>query len=387
MKILHVIADLDPSKGGPPIACREAAKVMARRGHDVRIITTDRGFSAAPPASIPGLAIEALRATKPDFLKASWPMRRRLLEVIPDADVVHLHSLYLFHDWATGQICRQFAKPYIVRPHGTLDPYIYRQHRWRKKIIEIGFQNAVLRNAAGLHYTTEEEWQLARPYSRNPRGTVIYNGIAPEDYEPMAPSVLRARYPVLADRKVVLFLGRLSEKKGLDILVGAFAELCKRRGDLFLVIAGPDEGMKAKTEKLIEQFGIGERCLFTGMVSGDDKRALLFGSDIFLLPSRSENFAITAIEAAICGLPVVLSDRVNIWHEFAAAGAALVAPPEASEFAKRLDQLLENPGETAAMARRAAALVRGRFTWEALATAYEEMYAIAASTGKLPILQ
>ena len=387
MKILHVIADLDPSKGGPPTACREAAKVMARRGHHVRIITTDRGFSAEAPASIPGLAIEALRATKPNFFKASWPMRRRLLEVIPDVDVVHLHSLYLFHDWATGQICRQFAKPYIVRPHGTLDPYIYRQHRWRKKILEVGFQDAVLRNAAGLHYTTKEEWQLARPHSCNPRGAVIYNGIAPEDYEPMSPSVLRARYPVLADRKVVLFLGRLSEKKGLDVLVGAFADICKRRHDLFLVIAGPDEGMKSSIEKLIEQLGVGERCLFTGMVSGDDKRALLFGSDIFLLPSRSENFAISAIEAAICGLPVVLSDRVNIWHEFDAAAAALVAPPQASEFAQRLDQLLDHPAETAAMAQRAAALVRQRFTWEALAADYEDMYAMAARRGKLPILQ
>jgi glycosyltransferase involved in cell wall biosynthesis len=387
MKILHVIADLDPSKGGPPIACRQVARLMARRGHSVRIVTTDRGFASAAADSTPGLQIEALRATRPHALKASWPMRRRLIEILPDVDVVHLHSLYLFHDWAAGRPRRRFGKPYIVRPHGTLDPYIYRQHRWRKAVLDLAFQNAILRNAAGLHYTTREEWELARSHAHNPRGAIVYNGIEPDDYRPVAPSRLRAQYPVIGDRKVVLFLGRLSEKKGLDILVEAFAKVAAHRRDLFLVMAGPDQGMKSVTQRHIERLGIAELCLFTGMVAGDDKRVLLFGSDFFLLPSRSENFAITAIEAALCGRPIVLSDRVNIWHEFDNAAAARVAPPSADAFAAELTDLLEHPDETAEMAARGAALVRQRFTWDALAPAYEEMYATAASRGALPVLQ
>jgi glycosyltransferase involved in cell wall biosynthesis len=387
MKILHVIADLDPSKGGPPAACRGAARLMARRGHEVRIVTTDRGFAAVADDRIENLEIDALRASRPDFFGTSWAMRRRLREIIPDVDVVHLHSLYLFHDWAAGQLCRRFGKPYIVRPHGSLDPYIHRQHRWRKAFLETAFQNVVLRDAAGLHYTTQEEWELARPFACNSRGAVVYNGLASEDYRPVPRRMLRERYPMLGERKVVVYLGRLSEKKGLDILVDAFADVASSRHDLFLVIAGPDEGMKSAIEKRIRQLGIDQLCLFTGMVAGENKRALLFGSDFFLLPSRSENFAITAIEAALCGLPIVLSDRVNIWHEFDAANAARVVPPTREAFASALATLLDNPNQTEAMAARGAALVQQRFTWDALADAYEQMYATAASTGALPVLQ
>jgi len=385
MKILHVIADLDPSKGGPPAACRGQARLMARRGHQVRIITTDRGFPGGGGDPVENLEIEALRAGSPAFFGTSWAMRRRLREIIPEVDVVHLHSLYLFHDWATGQLCRRFGKPYIVRPHGSLDPYIHRQHRWRKAILETAFQNAVLRDAAGLHYTTQEEWDLARPVARNPRGCVIYNGMDLDDYRPVPHTALRARYRQIGDRKVVLFFGRLSKKKGLDILVDAFAEVARARPDLCLVIAGPDEGMKATLLERIGHLGIAGRCVFTGIVAGDDKRALLHGSDFFVLPSFSENFAITVIEAAICGLPIIMSDRVNLWHEFDAADAARIVPPAADAVARSLAVLVDDPAAAAAMAARGCALARRCFTWDALGDQYEQMYATAAQTGRLPL--
>lgn len=385
MKILHVIADLDPSKGGPPAACRGQAQLMARRGHQVRIVTTDRGFPGGGADQVENPEVEALRASSPAFFGTSWAMRRRLRELIPEVDVVHLHSLYLFHDWAAGQLCRAFGKPYIVRPHGSLDPYIYHQHRWRKAVLEAAFQNAVLRGAAGLHFTTQEEWDLARPVARNPRGCVIYNGIDLDDYRSMPRSALRMRHPQIGDRKVVLFFGRLSKKKGLDILVDAFAEVAQSRPALCLVIAGPDEGVKAALLERIRQLGIAERCVFTGIVGGEDKRALLYGSDFFVLPSFSENFAITVVEAALCGLPIIMSDRVNLWHEFAAGDAACIVPPTVDSVARSLAELVDNPSLAAAMAARSSALARQCFTWDALADQYERMYATAAQTGRLPL--
>jgi glycosyltransferase involved in cell wall biosynthesis len=385
MKILHVIADLDPSKGGPPAACRGAARVMARRGHEVRIVTTERGFVSAAGDGIKNLEIEALRASKPDFFGTSWAMRRRLRELIPDADVVHLHSLYLFHDWAAGQLCRRFDKPYIVRPHGSLDPYIYRQRRWRKAVLEAAFQNAILRDAAGLHYTTQEEWDLARPFAGNPRGCVIYNGIDLDDYRPASRAALRARFPQIGPGKVVLFLGRLSPKKGLDILIDAFAEVVRLHPALRLVMAGPDEGMKPMLLDRMKQLGITESCVFTGLVAGEDKQALLYGSDIFVLPSLSENFAITVVEAAVCGLPIIMSDRVNLWHEFDAANAASIVPPTAEAVARSLAQLVDDPASAAAMAARGSVLARQHFTWEGLGDQYEQMYTMAAQTGRLPL--
>src|SRR5262249_41902516 len=158
------------------------------------------------------------------------------------------------HDWAAAHYCWRHGKPYIVRPHGTLDPYIYRRHRARKAVAEALFQNRVLQRAAGLHYTAADEWTLARPYARNTRGCIIPIGVDLSSLDDLpARAALRERYPEIGDRKVVLFLGRLSFKKGVDILVNAFADVARHRSDVFLIIAGPDEGIRAQAERLIAQ--------------------------------------------------------------------------------------------------------------------------------------
>ena len=385
MRILHVIADLDRERGGAGSACLGMAKLMARQGHEVRIVTTDRGYDSGHVQDA-GLGIEALPGSFPAFFGTSWAMRRRLREIVPETDVVHVHALYLFHDWAAASCCWRYDKPYIVMPHGALDPYIYDRHRWRKAIVEVAFQNEVSRRAAGLHYTTGEECRLAHANTVNRHGCIVPLGIQLDLFDNLPrPDVLRARYPKIGSRRVVLFLGRLSFKKGVDIAIRAFSEIIRERDDVFLVIAGPDDGMRAKAEGLIAECGISERSLFTGMVIGDEKRMVLGGSDIFVLPSQSENFGISVVEAAASGIPVVISDRVNIWREFHEAGAGLVAAPTATDFAQRLRVLLDNPSDAVEMGRRGTEFAR-RLSWDALAPQYEAMYAAAARDKLLPEL-
>ena len=387
LRILHVASDLDNRQGGPTAACIGLAKLMARRGHQVRIVTTDRGYAPVELGGLSSLEIDALPRNWPKFFGTSWAMASRLQDVVADSDVVHLHSLYLFHDWAAAHYCWRYRKPYIVRPHGTLDPYIYRRHRLRKAVAEGLFQSRVLRRAAGLHYTATDEWLLARPYARNLRGSIIPIGVDLRSLDNLpAREELRTRYPEIGDRKVVLFLGRLSFKKGVDILISAFAKVARHRRDIFLIVAGPDEGVRAQTERQIAELGIGPLILFTGMVTGADKRMILGGSDIFVLPSQSENFGIAVVEAAACGIPVVISDRINLWREFQQADAALVAPPEEAAFAAHMGSLLANPDRARDIGRNGAALVRRGFDWEALADRYEAMYETAARSGALPEL-
>jgi len=386
LKVLHVVADLDPLRGGAGTACLGMARVMARRGHQVRIVTTDRGYAPQPGQQDPALEIEALPGSWPAFFGTSWPLWRRLREIVPKVDVVHLHALYLFHDWAAARFCWRYGISYIVTPHGALDPFIYRRHRWRKSIVEVGFQNEVSRRAAGLQFTTAEEWRLARPQSGNARGCIIPLGIELEGFDRLPPrAALRARYSVIGDRKVVLFLGRLAYKKGIDIVIRAFSEVARQRDDVFLVIAGPDDGMRASAEVLVAECGMAARCLFTGMVSGEEKRLVLGGSDFFVLASLSENFGISVVEAAACGIPVTISDRVNLWREFRDAGAGLAAPPTVPDFARQLRFLLENPEAAADIYRRGAELAR-RFSWDRLGPQYEQMYATAAREKALPEL-
>ena len=387
VRVLHVVADLDRRKGGATTACLGLATTMSKRGHTVRIVTTDRGFSEGEHERTRGVAIEALPGSWPAFFGTSWPLYRRLREAIAEVDVVHLHSLYLFHDWAASRLCRRFDKPYIVEPHGTLDPYIYRRHRWRKAAIEVMFQNAALERAAGLHYTAREEWELARPHARTARGSIIPIGIDLAAYEHLPPrEALNERYPMINRRKVILFLGRLSFKKGLDVAVSAFADVARDRDDLFLIIAGPDDGVRSGIERRIKALGMADRSLFTGMVQGTEKNMILAGSSVFLLPSQSENFGITVVEAAACGIPVVISDRVNVSPDFKDAEAGLVAAPNAEAFARHLRFLLENPLRAEEIGRRGAALVHQRFTWDALSDLYEEMYVTAVQKKALPEL-
>lgn len=357
------------------------ARAVARLGHEVAIYTTDR---EAAPAEIPAMAEPVMRdgvelryfpQQFPRVVATSWPLAHALEKRIPAVDVVHLHSLYLFHDWAAARACRRSGVPYLLRPHGTLDPFIWRRHRARKRLLEVLFQNRVLREAAVIHFTAEEEMQLAGPYVRGAPGIVIPNGIEPTDYSSLpARGKLRRRHPEIGARRIVLFLGRINFKKGLDILVPAFAQALRATADLHLVIAGPDDGLQPQVEAWVREAGIAGHTSFTGMLTGADKLAALRDADIFALPSYSENFGIAVVEAMACGLPVLVSDKVNIWREIVAAGAGRAAPPDVAAFARLIGDLAAHPEAAAAMGERGRALVAERYAWGRIALELETVY-------------
>src|SRR5262245_11156525 len=201
IRILHVIASIAARTGGPAKAALDMARAVAARGHEVAIYTTDRDMTAQERET---LARHGLRAVDlrvfpqqaPAVFGTSWPLARALEDAIPRVDVVHIHSLYLFHVWAAARLCRRFGVPYLLRPHGTLDPFLWRRHRWRKLVMETLFQNRVLREAAALHYTADDEMTLAEPYAQGTRGVVIPNGLDLGEYAELpAPGLFRAVHP------------------------------------------------------------------------------------------------------------------------------------------------------------------------------------------------
>lgn len=383
MKILHVIATLAPRDGGPSKACFEMARAVARRGHDVTIFATNMNglddvldVPVDRPIERDGVTIRYFPIEFPKFLGNSAPMARALEETVPQMDAIHLHSLYMLHCRFTARACRRAGVPYLMRPHGTLDPYLYRRHRFRKMLLELWFQNRVTRGAAAMHFTTEEEMILAAPHVFGARGIVVPHGLDTDEYDDLPPrGRFRARHPGIGERPIVLFFGRLNFKKGLDILTRAFADVVREVPDAHLVVAGPDRGMLEKTQAWVEGFGLGRHTTFTGMVTGDDKLALLADSDLFVLPSYSENFGIAVVEAMACGLPVAISDKVNLWHEVANAGAGWVTPADAGAFADAMIEALHDLDGARARGARGRALVGERFQWPQIGHALEEAYA------------
>jgi len=393
VKILHAIANLDYSTGGLPRSCLGMARAVARRGHEVTIITTDRNIADTlredgnGHRTGCGVVIEAYPGSFPRRWETSWALRRRAQELVPQTDVVHIHSLYFFHAMVIGGLCQRFGVPYLVRPHGTLVSHVYRHHRPRKLLMELIFQNRGLRKAAGLHFATEEEWRLAQPYALNARGCIIPNGIDIDSFNDLPPrALLQQHYPAIGERKVLLFLGRLHVNKGLNIAIDAFAQLASERDDVHLVLAGPDGGMRAAAEAWARKAGIDDRVTFTGLVTGEDRAMVLAGSDVFVLPSLGESFGMSVIEAAACGLPLVISDRVNLCTEFVTANACLVAPLSAKAFAAQLSAVLQDPGAARMMADRALNLVRCNFTWDGVGRRLEEAYQQVIRDRKLPLL-
>jgi glycosyltransferase involved in cell wall biosynthesis len=372
LRILHVIASLAPRYGGPSQVCLELCGELARRGERVSIFTTDidgAGRLDLPrqhPERAGGADVRSFPVQWPRRYVTSWPLARALRRAIPEHDIVHIHSLYLFPSTVAAHYCRRADVPYLVRPHGTLDPYMFRRHRARKWVYERLFEWRNLQRAAALHFTSLEEQELTRPLRLRAPGVVVPPGVHVERYAgPTAEGGTPAPWEEAPGRRVIHFLGRLNFKKGLDLLARAFADLARRRRDLHLVLAGPDdEGYGREVRGWLAEAGVLERCTFTGMLLGAPKLAALHRADVFVLPSYSENFGVAVVEAMACGLPVVVSDRVNIWREIAQARAGRVVPCEAAAVTRGLAAVLDDPRRRD-MGERGRLLVAERFTWAA----------------------
>ena len=317
MRIVHVIPSVAPSLGGPSKAVIGMARAVARCGHHVEIHTTtlrmdNRKILNGTRRCQDGVEIYFHRVHEPArlTLAASMPLLRALRRSVPRADIVHLHSLYLFHCWATARVCSAFNVPYILQPHGTLDPYLWHRHWLPKRLVEGLFQNRVTRGAAAILFTTEEEQLLAQPYVFGRPGFIAPIGVDLQEYGDLpSPGDFRDLHPEVKERPIVLFLGRLNFKKGLDILMPAFHATLHHKPDAHLVIAGPDHGMRAKTEAWVAKYGLADKVTFTGMVGGREMLALLQDSSVFVLPSYSENFGMAVVEAMACGIPVVIFEQ------------------------------------------------------------------------------
>jgi len=398
MRILHVIPTMSARYGGPAKACGEMSMAIADRGHDVEIFTTNYdGFGgyiepSAGPLSDRRTDIKVHTFPvdlPPDYFRISRPFASALNEAMQRVDLVHVHSLYLFTTLASGFFAKRHNVPLILRPHGTLDPYIYPRHRGRKYVVEWLYQNRMFKRAAAIHYTTAEERDLAAPYTFGRPGFITPLGLNIEDYRPKPPrGSFRARFPETRDKAILLFLGRINFKKGLDVLAKAFGEIAREKEDVHLVIAGPDnDALKPKVERWLKAEGVLEKTTFTGMLVGEAKLAALTDADLFVLPSFSENFGIAVIEALACGLPVLISDKVNIWREIDAAGVGRVEPVDPIRFGQQALSMLRDPDALRRQGERGIETVTNLFNWSSIGERLDQVYQAVIEGRELSTLE
>src|SRR5262245_7606573 len=360
---------MHPNAGGPPVVVDRLCRRLAARGHRVRVITTDalagndsdweRAYTDG------GYELDVHRARGGPFAYSST-LAHTLRTAVTKSDLVHLHTVWTYPTLRAAWACRKLGVPYLVMPHGMLDPNSVRRKRVKKWLYAKFIERPNLCRAAGMIYTHPEEERLARQtISDLPRGWIVPLAA---DEPPASRSELSeaffAQHPALSGTKIVLFLGRLHPKKGLDLLIPAFARVARRVPDSRLVLVGPGEPKYA--EELTAQVAankIADRVAFLGPLAGDTKWAALAAASVFALPSYQENFAITVVEAMSVGTAVLLSRHVNIWPEVEAANAGVISELDSKQIADDLRRIVTHAGFADLLGASGRDLVRQTYHW------------------------
>lgn len=380
MKVLHVISRLSKNGGGTAEIVPRICEKQVQAGFEVAIAYRDVGplsdtAVAAGAAGVKLIAFDGL-ASPLNKISFSWGMFRRLGKLVAEADVVHVHCGWRFAVWWAAHCARKHGRPYVMMPHGCLEPERLKISRWQKRISGWLFDRRAYRDAAVVWVTSESEVAGVRAYGATCPVRVVPLGLEVRPYlESRRDDGLLKRLGIAPDRKALLYFSRITKLKGLDLLADVWKGLASEFPDWQLVLAGPDNhhGYRREIEARFVADCPRGSFVFTGPVYGADKFRLLKSASAFVLPTRNENFSIAVAEALASGVPVVctkgapwsvIDGRCGRWVDVSEDGLrrGLREVMSASEEERR------------AMGRAGQALVRERYDWSAVVKTLADGY-------------
>jgi glycosyltransferase involved in cell wall biosynthesis len=386
--LLVVIAGMHPRDGGPPSVVRGQAIALRRLGFEVQVATSvldgDRSEvdRACQPLRSAGISVHVFASTGPRALLGCRGLVRFVRESAPAFDAILIHGVW--GNALRGVASESFraGTPYLVFPHGTLDRWSMTQSALRKRLALALFgTRSMLNRATGLLYGTLDEVDEAKRLGFTSPSYVVPNGIElgimPErrDRE-QARRTLAERFPPVSrwDR-TVLFFARLHPKKGLDMLVEAFATVAARNPRTGILAAGiaQDAEYEAAIRRRIEELGLRDQVIVTTELTGSGGKVALEAADVFALPSHQEGFSMAIIEAMGAGLPVLITDRCHL-NQVEGWGAGVVTAPTVEGLARGLERILGCSGqELARMGSNGCEVVRSTYTWTHVASRISEV--------------
>lgn len=365
MKILIVATSFRPEHGGPARSASGLINELVGNGLEVT--------AWAPDGSAVGSEFLPPRENL-TLLDCSL---NRLCQLVPSFDLVHDNALWLPHNHALAVTCRRRGIRRLVTTHGLLAPWALRYRRIKKWVAWNLYQRADLMSADALHATSREE---ARDIARLDLAVpvhVVANGLHVTASLEAAEDTVRSPRNDAAkcsrSKRTACFLGRIHPVKGLPMLIDAWQRL--RPTDWQLMIAGPDEGgHQASLQSQIDRYGLSDRISFLGQIDEAGKQQLFADSEIFILPSLSESFAIVLAEAAAAGLPL-LTTTAAPWPQIDEQGFGWrVEPTNQDVFSAIKEACDTDPATLAAMGRRARAFVGANYDWPQIAAQMLEVY-------------
>ena len=389
MKILHIVPSYFPAFkfGGPIESVYLLNKTLVKKGIEIDVITTNAGLledktiQLCSWINLDGVRVKYFPYYFYEHYNFSPELFFEVFNVVKDYDLIHIAAVWNFPALVGSIASCAYKKPYIISPHGTLNKEaVYIKSKLLKQIYYYLLAMHCIKNANALHFTSEDEQINVTNFLKlRNQSFVIPNGIDLNEYSKLSgKGEFKKKHPVLKDKKYILFLGRITPKKGLDLLVQSFKELVKLDHDLFLVIAGPDnEGYGRVVRNQLKSYGLMEKTLFTGMLMGEEKLSAYIDAEVFILPSYSENFGMTVVEAMACGVPVVVSDKVGISNVIKENNAGLVVKTDSETLYDGVKSLLANKETRCQFATNGKYLVHKMYNIDKVAdmmiNAYQEI--------------
>ena len=388
MKILHIVSSYWPAFefGGPIESVHQLNKWLIKKGADITVYTTNAGLKKNKNIILKKETV--VNGVKVFYFPyygyvhftfspvLCWTIRKN----IKNFDLIHITGVWNFPVLAAAFWARFYKKPYIISSRGSLmkEP-MEKKSLLIKKIFLFLFVRRDLKNASAVHFTVEaEKEEYMKASLPLKKAIIIPNGFDIIEFKKqLSQNFFRNKFNIGADKKVILFLSRLNWKKGLDTLIPAFAEVLKKESRAVLVLAGPDEkNYKKEIElKIVNcKLKIGKDVIFTDMLIGEDKISAYRESDVFVLPSYSENFVMAVVEAMACGLPVIITKGVGISKEVEKAGAGIVIEKDKKQLTEAILKILENPQLGKKMGENGRKLVETEFSSEKVAEKWIEEY-------------
>lgn len=382
MNIVHVIPGLSIRGGGGNRACAELAESQARLGHKVSIVfLRDEEEETFKPDGCKLICCERNASLLGRYLDVSDHFRNKLTSSLDDADIIHLHALWRYLNVVTRQVSVAHDLPYVLQPHGSVHPWKLNHKKYRKMLWSYFFEKATFTSASAVHAESQSDRDDILRFCPGAKVFVVPCGTYGDRLRTKTRhKTFGELWPECNGKKVILYLARVDVNKGIDNLIKSAATLKAELGKHHFVIAGPDyAGTTHKMQALATDLGVADQFTWAGMVSEEVKRFALQECDYYALPSLSENFGISILEALFCRRPV-LTTTETAWKDLREHGAAVIVKPDTESLSAGLRRIVSmSEREKEAMAENGYEYVRGRFEWSAVAAqtvrAYENILA------------
>ena len=351
LKILHYIPVYAPAWqfGGPVLSVSQLCEGLAALDHEVEVFTSNAGLNNQPelllnqPVIRNGVKVTYFQQ-EPGMGIYCPGMEQAVIARAREFDIIHITGVWQRTSRAACKGAKHQGVPYVVSPRGALGPYSWQQKTAKKILYYLWQERFNMTNAAAIHYTSKQELQECLWLKLPGKSFIIPNGLNTEFWQPALEEakIWRKSQNLSEDDFILLNVGRLHHKKGLDLLPQALAPLQNLNWRMVFV-GGDDDGTKAKLQQQFQAANLSDRVIFIERCEPKKLPAIYSAANLFVLPSRHENFGNVIVESLACGCPVLISDKVGLHDEVAQSGVGWVRSRVVFEWTEAIGEFIQFP--------------------------------------------